>query len=70
MTKNVRPHCHTLAKELFETKNSSVRDTAQTVGIEDEKYFSRLFKEYTGMTASEYRKTAGADIAIYLSKKA
>ena len=53
-----------LAKELFETKNSSVRDTAQTVGIEDEKYFSRLFKEYTGMTASEYKKQLNYNLSL------
>jgi len=45
------------AKQLFESKTSSVRDAAAAVGIADEKYFSRLFKQYTGMTASEYKET-------------
>lgn len=43
------------AKQLFESKTASIRDAAQAVGISDEKYFCRMFKQYTGMTTTEYK---------------
>ena len=45
------------AKKLLETENFSIRDAAQQIGIDDEKYFCRLFKKYTGMTTGEYKTT-------------
>lgn len=35
----------------------SIREAAQQIGIDDEKYFCRLFKKYVGMTTSEYKTT-------------
>ena len=44
------------AKHLLATSALSVIDIATTVGIEDQSYFSRLFKKETGMTPSSFRK--------------
>ncbi|MDC7233887.1 MAG: AraC family transcriptional regulator [Spirochaetales bacterium] len=32
-----------------------MKDIAETVGYEDQFYFSRVFKSVTGMSPSEYR---------------
>lgn len=45
------------AKKLLETDNFSACDAARQIGIDDEKYFCRLFKKYTGMTTTEYKTT-------------
>lgn len=45
----------TKAGELLKDKNSYIKEVAASVGFEDQLYFSRLFKRYYGMTASEYR---------------
>lgn len=44
------------AKNLLSTSTMSVIDIATAVGIEDQSYFSRLFKKETGMTPSFFRK--------------
>ena len=44
------------AKHLLATSALSVIDVAAAVGIEDQSYFSRLFKKETGMTPSSFRK--------------
>jgi AraC-like DNA-binding protein len=44
------------AKELLTKSSSSIKNIADKVGIEDEKYFMRLFKQYESMTPTEYRK--------------
>jgi len=44
------------AKELLSTSTHSIRYIADCVGIEDEKYFMRLFRKYERMTPTEYRK--------------
>ncbi len=44
------------AKHLLATSALSVIDVATAVGIEDQSYFSRLFKKETGMTPSSFRK--------------
>lgn len=43
-------------EELLWTKKMSVSEVAQGVGISDEKYASRLFRRYTGLTISSYVK--------------
>ena len=43
------------AKQLV-AKNASIVDIIHMTGIEDEKYFYRLFKKYTGITVREYKK--------------
>lgn len=37
-------------------RRSSVRDAAEAAGYEDEFYFSRIFKKYTGASPREFRK--------------
>lgn len=44
------------AKHLLSQTSKSVIDIAADVGIEDQSYFSRLFKKETGMTPSAFRK--------------
>ncbi len=46
-----------LAKQLLETQDISLKELALQIGITDEKYFSRLFKKYTGMTTGAFKKT-------------
>ncbi len=44
------------AKRLLSSTNLSIIDIAASVGIEDQSYFSRLFKKETGITPSAFRK--------------
>ena len=44
------------AKRLLSSTDLSIIDIAASVGIEDQSYFSRLFKKETGMTPSAFRK--------------
>jgi AraC-like DNA-binding protein len=44
------------AKRLLTETREPVIDIAATVGIEDQSYFSRLFKKETGLTPSAFRK--------------
>jgi two-component system, response regulator YesN len=44
------------AKELMENPDVSIKEVCYTVGYKDPNYFSRVFKKYTGLTPSEYRK--------------
>lgn len=43
------------AKELLENPGIKIKDVANLVGFEDEKYFSRQFHKTTGMSPNEYR---------------
>lgn len=43
------------AKNLLALKKYSVKEVAARVGFSDSHYFSRSFKELTGLSASEYR---------------
>lgn len=45
------------AKALLETTSQTVQSIASAVGYQDEKYFSRIFKKFTGMSPSEFRKS-------------
>lgn len=44
------------AKKLLSSTPLSMIDIASAVGIEDQSYFSRLFKKETGLTPSAFRK--------------
>lgn len=44
------------ACELLKTEKGSVAQVAEMVGYEDENYFGRVFKKYTGQTAAQYRR--------------
>ncbi len=46
----------THAQNLLENTNHTIQSIAYSVGYQDEKYFSRIFKKVTGMSPSEYRK--------------
>ena len=44
------------AKQLLSDPSNKVAEVGQKVGIENTDYFARRFKQYTGMTPSEYRR--------------
>ena len=44
------------AKRLLSSTGLSIIDIAASVGVEDQSYFSRLFKKETGVTPSTFRK--------------
>ncbi len=44
------------AKELLITTNQSIQFIAETVGIPDFNYFTKVFKKYEGVTPSDYRR--------------
>lgn len=44
------------AKELLLDKSLSIHEISEQVGIPDEAYFCRLFKQKTGCTPTQYRK--------------
>lgn len=44
------------AKQLLSSTTLSIIDIAASVGVEDQSYFSRLFKKETGLTPSGFRK--------------
>lgn len=45
------------ACELLENTDLSILKIGEQVGIDDQNYFSRLFKKYTSKSPSEYRKS-------------
>lgn len=47
------------AKIFLSDFGTSVKETAYSCGFTDDKYFIRVFKQYEGITPSEYRKTLG-----------
>jgi Response regulator containing CheY-like receiver domain and AraC-type DNA-binding domain len=46
------------AKEYLRSTTRTIQWIAEQIGYSDEKYFSRLFREHTGILPSEYRQTA------------
>ncbi|WP_017434283.1 helix-turn-helix domain-containing protein [Saccharococcus caldoxylosilyticus] len=44
------------AKQLLSSTSYSIKEISYKVGIQDEKYFMRLFKKHENMTPSEFRK--------------
>jgi two-component system response regulator YesN len=56
MTRYVLEKRMELAEHLIrEHKNLSIQQVAEMTGYDDGRYFSGLFKNYTGMTPSEYK---------------
>lgn len=47
------------AKELLEDVNYKIYEIASKVGYDDQRYFSQVFKKYTGYTPKEYRNKRG-----------
>ena len=43
------------AKQLLESPGLTIAEVARSVGIPDALYFSRIFRQHTGLTPSEYR---------------
>lgn len=48
------------AKKLFDTQEYMIYEVAEKVGFTSSQYFSKIFKQYTGMTPNEYRRNNGA----------
>lgn len=46
------------AKDLLTDTKYKTYEVAEAVGVPNSHYFSKLFRKYTGMTASEYRESA------------
>ncbi len=44
------------AKEILEETDLKVNEIAPLIGYADEKYFSRVFKQYVGVSPGSYRK--------------
>lgn len=47
------------AKELLLSGGCAIAEVAEACGFQNHYYFSKIFKNETGMTPSQYRKTAG-----------
>lgn len=43
------------AKVLLESQNLKINEIAAIIGISDEKYFSKVFRKYEGMTPKEFK---------------
>lgn len=50
------------AKELLKTSEYTIIDIAEKTGFTNSSYFYRLFKNSTGTTPSDYRKTKSAEL--------
>ena len=48
-----------MAKGYLENSTKNITEISNEVGYENALYFSRLFRKYTGMTPTEYRKKRG-----------
>lgn len=48
------------AKRMLSQSDSPIRTIAESVGIDDYNYFTKVFKAGTGLTPSAYRKTQAA----------
>ncbi len=51
------------AKELLRNSDLKVQTIAMRTGYSDTNYFSKAFRNYTGLTPSEFRKQGTADIS-------
>lgn len=58
------------ACRYLKNSNQKIKDIAQNVGYVDEKYFSRVFKKYKGLSPMQYRKTSDeTDPFLWLKEK-
>lgn len=70
---NISPRDHIIAlrmqyaKEQIQYSSGSLEEIARSVGFLDAGYFSRIFKQKTGFTPSEYRKQIEQRIDVKLS---
>lgn len=49
------------ACELLRKTDLTIKEIGQMVGIDDERYFYRLFMKWTGVTAKDYRQSTNTD---------
>ncbi|CAM4078208.1 helix-turn-helix domain-containing protein [Paenibacillus alkaliterrae] len=58
--RNLMEHIHLLkiskAKDMLARTTYCIKEISSAVGIQDEKYFMKLFKKYEKITTSEFRK--------------
>ncbi|WP_199621833.1 AraC family transcriptional regulator [Paenibacillus alkalitolerans] len=56
---NLQEYIHLMkiskAKDMLSRSRKSIKEISKIVGIDDEKYFMRLFKKYENITPTEYR---------------
>lgn len=52
------------AKELIENSDLSLTQVCSRVGYESLTYFGRVFKEFTGVTPSQFRRQIRSRLAI------
>lgn len=51
-------HCRVeKAQDMLEDRSAKIQTIAKELGFCDARYFSRMFKSFTGMTPTEYRET-------------
>ncbi|MBD5075363.1 AraC family transcriptional regulator, partial [Xanthomonas citri pv. citri] len=55
----------TKAKRLMAKSNCKLKEIAHQTGYQDEFYFSRIFKKYTGCSPTSYMKKRRKKIAAY-----
>ena len=54
------------AKELLCTTDANIFEISNSVGYEDQFYFCRIFKKYTSLSPSEYRKFIKEKMPAYI----
>jgi AraC family transcriptional activator of pobA len=55
------------AKKLLHLSHKSSKEIASVMNFDDQHYFSRYFKKYTGVSPTEFRKQVGISIMADLS---
>lgn len=56
------------AKKLIHLTHKSMKSIAAELNFDDENYFSRYFKKYTGVTPTTFREKVGISIVANLSR--